>query len=128
MRTIILTLVMTAITMISMAQFPQNESTKTDCYISSTLRAAIVDNHNSTVDVKLAKLPGEVIKIRVTENKKDGKLIYQDRIKSKEIVDLTYDIHNLPVGSYTFEIVQNKDVVFSKSISTGKDTDQLAKK
>lgn len=126
MRTLILTIALTTIATMGFAQFPQISAQKNDCYVSKTLRAAIIDNHDNTVDVKLAKLPNKTVKIRIIDDSKNGNIIYQKRIKSHEIVDLSYDIKKFPKGRYTFEIVENKKTVFTKIISTGNNLNHLA--
>lgn len=126
MKTLILTIALTTIAALGMAQFPQSSASKSDCYVSKTLRAAIINNNDCTVDVKLAKLPNEVVKIRITDDNKDGNILYQKRIKSHEVVNLSYDVKKFPKGTYTFEIVENKKTVFTKTIVIGDDLNQLA--
>ncbi|MFK5854753.1 MAG: hypothetical protein QM503_01395 [Bacteroidota bacterium] len=116
MKTLILTLSLTLLSIFSFAQFPQSDIPDSCCYIADDIRVAIFKDNNSMINVKIAKIPGEVIKIRVKE---DGKVLYQQRIKKHAKTDLQYDINQFPVGVYVFEIVKDKEVIFSKIIEKG---------
>jgi len=124
MKTLVITFALTFITALSFAQFPQSDSPDSCCYISDDLRASIFMDEESLVNVKIAKYPGELIKIRVKEN---NKVLYQDRIKSQAIVKLKYDINQFPKGDYIFEIVKDKEVVFSQTIKFGYPIENYAK-
>jgi ribosomal protein L24E len=116
MKTIILTFALAIITSLTFAQFPQSDSPDSCCYVTKDLRVAIFMDSDSIVNIKMAKNPGEVIKIKVME---DNKLLYQRRIKSHEIANLKYDISQFPNGKYEFEIIKDKEVVFTKTIEKG---------
>jgi len=125
MKALILTIAISILATFSYAQFPQSSADDSCCYVSKELRAAIIDLDGSLVDVKIAKLPGEVVKIRV----KDGnKVIHQTRVKNEEIVDLKFDLAQYPEGNYTFEILRKNDMVYSKEIEFSNDKYTLAKK
>lgn len=115
MKTIILTTALVVIATLSFAQFPQSSAPDSCCYVANDLRVAIFQNNDSTVSIKMAKNPGELVKIRVIE---DGtKLIHQRRVKSFAVADLVYDLHEFPEGKYTIEIVKDKKVVYSKNVT-----------
>jgi|GEM_PF-2168663 len=125
MKTLIITLTLSILASFSYAQFPQSSTDDSCCYITKELRAAIIDKDGSFVDVKIAKLPGEVVKIRV----KDGnEIIHQTRVKKEEVVDLKFDLAQYPEGKYTFEILRKNDMVYSKEIEFSNDILTLAKK
>ena len=118
MKTLVLTLTLAILTTLSFAQFPQSEAPDSCCYIADDLRVAIFKNKDSDlVNVKIAKIPGELIKIRVKEN---NKILYQRRIKKWAITDLKYDINQFPDGEYVFEIIKDNEVVFAKIVEQGK--------
>lgn len=125
MKTLVITFALIIASTLSYAQFPQSFASDSCCYISKELRAAIVDLEGSSVDVKIAKLPNDVIKIRV----KDGSdIIHQTRVKKEEIVNLKFDLAQYPEGNYTFEILRKNDMVYSKEINTSTDNYALASK
>jgi hypothetical protein len=117
MKTLILTLALTILATYSFAQYPQAEVPDSCCYIADDIRVAIFMGNKSNVNVKIAKIPGELIKIRIKE---DGKIIYQLRVKKHAITNLKYDINQFPNGSYVFEIVKDKNVIYSTVIEKGK--------
>ncbi len=125
MKSLLITIVFTVIAATSVAQFPQSTSPDSCCYIAKDLRAAIIDKRNSFVDVKIAKLPGQVVKIRVKDK---NEILYVKRVKSHEIVDLQYDISQFPEGIYTFEILQKNKVVYAKNIDHSNNIENLAQK
>jgi len=96
------------------AQFPQSSSPDSCCYVENDLRAAIYEGNPDYIHVKVAKLSGDKVKIRV---KDENKTLYAQNYKKYSRVDVQYDIKDLPLGSYTFEILQGKEVVFSKVIN-----------
>ncbi|NQU32348.1 MAG: hypothetical protein HQ521_03865 [Bacteroidetes bacterium] len=125
MKTIALSLTLLVLATFSFAQFPQSSASDSCCYVTNDLRAAIIDNDRSTVDVKIAKLPNEVVKIRVRDN---NEIIHQTRVKKEEIVDLKFDLVNYPEGKYVFEILKKNQVVYSKEIEFNNENIAFAKK
>lgn len=123
MKTLVITLVLSFITSLSFAQFPQSDSPDSCCYISDDLRVAIFMDQEPLVNVKIAKHPGELIKVRVKEN---NKILYLDRIKSHEIVNLKYDISQFPKGDYVFEVIKDKKVVFTQTVRLGEAAENFA--
>lgn len=99
---------------ISYAQFPQSSSPDSCCYVEDDLRAAIFEGNPDYIHVKVAKKAGEKVKVRV---KNKNKTLYAQNYKKYARVDVQYDIREFPTGSYTFEIIQGKEVVFSKQIT-----------
>ncbi len=65
---------------------------------------------------------GDKVKIRIKENNKP---LYIKSYNKYEWVDLQYDISRFPEGKFTFEIVQNKEVVYTQTIDHQSITDQL---
>jgi hypothetical protein len=125
MKSLIISIALVILTTTGFAQFPQSTSPDSCCFVSKDLRAAIIANNNSFVDVKIAKLPGKVVKIRV---KDENEVLYLKRVKSHEIVDLKYDISQFPEGTYTFEILQKNEVVYAKTIEHNPENRNLAQR
>ncbi|MDP2721206.1 MAG: hypothetical protein Q8O72_00500 [Bacteroidales bacterium] len=125
MKSIFLTLSLALIATFSYAQFPQKKTPDTCCYVAPELRVAIFTDNNAIVNVKVAKNPGDKVKIKVLEN---NKVLYQKIYKSWALVDVKYDISQFPKGQYTFEIVQDKEVVFSQIIHVNASGDKLAQR
>lgn len=119
MKTIKLTLTfaLALIAGISFAQFPQSSSPDSSCYVKDDLRAAIYKGNPDFVHVKVAKKLGDKVKIRV---KDENKTLYAQNYKRYGRVDAQYDIKGLPAGSYTFEIVKGREVVYSRVIDKNK--------
>jgi len=115
MKTLILTTALVVLSALSFAQFPQENAPDSCCYLANDLRVVIFQNNDSTVTLKMAKNPGELIKIRIKEN--GSKLIHNRRVKNYAAASLVYDLHEFPVGDYVFEIIKDKEVVFSKTVS-----------
>lgn len=115
MKTLILTTALLVISALSFAQFPQENAPDSCSYVADDLRVVIFQNNDSTVTLKMAKNPGELIKIRIREE--GTKLIHNRRVKTYAAARLVYDLHEFPVGDYVFEIVKDKEVVFSKTVS-----------
>jgi hypothetical protein len=115
MKTIKLTFTFAIILMagIAFAQFPQSSSPDSCSYVEEDLRAAIFEGNPDFVHVKVAKKLGDKVKIRV---KDENKTLYAQNYKKYARVNVQYDIREFPEGSYTFEILQGKEVVYSKVI------------
>ncbi|MFA5417471.1 MAG: hypothetical protein WC341_03340 [Bacteroidales bacterium] len=125
MKSIFVTFLLALITTFSFAQFPQKNAPDSCCYVTPDLRAAIFIDNNSMVNVKVAKKQGDKVKIKVLEN---NKVLYQKNYKPWDLVDVKYDISQFPNGQYTFEIVQDNEVVFSKIINTKAAGDKLVQR
>ena len=115
MKTLILTTALVVIAALSFAQFPQSEVPDSCCYVSEDLRVAIFQINDSTVKLKMAKNPGDLVKIRIKEDGK--KLLHTRRVKSFAAANLVYDLHQFPEGEYVFEIVKDKKVVYSQIVT-----------
>ncbi len=122
MKSFILSIALVAITTFSFAQNARDITSQADDYISNDLRASISLDNNALVNVKVAKIRGDKVKIRVKEN---NKVLYQNSYRPYALVDIQYDISQFPAGKYTFEIIKNKEVVYSNIIDYPKTTDLM---
>ncbi|MDP2722276.1 MAG: hypothetical protein Q8O72_05940 [Bacteroidales bacterium] len=125
MKSIILTIALAVITAFSIAQPAPKSNTGSYSYITNDLKASIGMNNPSMVAVKVAKVPGEKVKIRVKGN---HEVLYQKSYKNYATVDMSYDISELPIGEYTFELVKGNEVVYSQTILREPKTDDLAQR
>ncbi len=115
MKTLILTTALVVLSALSFAQFPQKNAPDSCCYIADDLRVVILQNNDSTVTLQMAKNSGDLVKIRIKED--GSKLIYNRRVKNYAVANLVYDLHQFPEGDYVFEIVKDKEVVYSKTVT-----------
>ena len=123
MKSIALTLAAVLFATLSFAQFHQSQSPDSCCYLADDLRAAVYMYQSDKVNVQVAKLLGDKVKIRVKDN---NEILYTKSYKAYERFDLAYDISQFPAGDYTFEIIQNKNVVLSQVFSLPEVNAQLA--
>ena len=114
MKTFTLTLAMALIATLSFAQFSKAQGPDSCCYKAEDLRASIYMSSPNMVNVEVAKEIGDKVIIRVKEN---YKTLYRKSYKSWALVDAKYDISKFPEGEYTFEIIQDRKVVFSQTIN-----------
>jgi len=114
MKTFTLTLAMALIATLSFAQFSKAQRPDSCCYKAKDLRASIYMSSPNLVNVEVAKEIGDKVIIKVKEN---NKTLYRKSYKSWALVDAKYDISKFPAGEYTFEIIQDRKVVFSQSIN-----------
>jgi ribosomal protein S6 len=123
MKTLALTLALVIVSSFGFAQFPQTSSPDSCCFVSEDLRVAIFMDDDSFINVKMAKVAGELVKIVV---KQDNKVLHQKRVKRWEVADLKYNIKDFPKGDYVFEIVKNNEVVYSRSAEELTSNEQFA--
>jgi flagellar hook assembly protein FlgD len=115
MKTLVLT---TALVVLTTASFAQSEiENKENQLVLNTedVKASIFPNSNDMVTLILEKKPGEVVTIKIKEE--NGRLVYQKKIKKVDSTKIKFDIRELPDGEYTFELVKDKQVLYSKKIN-----------
>jgi hypothetical protein len=116
MKTLILTSALVVLTTLSFAQFPQVNAPDSSSYVTDDLRVAIFQQNDSIVHLKMAKKSGDLVKIRIMEE--GNKLpVHQRRVKTYAAADLVYDLREFPEGEYVFEIVMDKEVVYTKKVA-----------
>lgn len=115
MKTLILTAALVVLTTITFAQ--NEETNKTNKLVLNTedVKAAIFPSSNDMVTMVLQKKPGEVITLKVKDA--DNKLLYSRRMKKIDSTKTKFDIHEFPAGAYTFELVHDRKVLYSKEIT-----------
>ncbi len=115
MKTLILTTALVVLTTLTFAQ-SENENKEVHKVLNTEdVKASIYPNSNDMVTLMLQKKPGEVVTIKVKEE--SGKLLYAKRIKKADTTRTKFDIHEFPAGEYTFELVKDRKVLYSKKIS-----------
>lgn len=114
MKTLLLIIAMALLATFSYAQFPPSTAPDSCCYEADDLRASIYLGRPEMVYVQMAKIIGDKVKIRIKEK---NHVLYQRNFKKWALVDVKYNISQFPEGAYTFEIIQNKEVVYSQIIT-----------
>lgn len=115
MKTLVLTTALVVLTTISFAQSEIENKESQLVLNTEDIKASIFPNSNDMVTLVLEKKPGEVVTIKIKEE--NGKLVYQKRIKKIDSTKTKFDIREFPSGEYTFELIKDKKVLYSKKIS-----------
>lgn len=121
------TILTTALVVIAALTFAQSDNgTNTESYALDTknVKCAFVPSTNDMIVMYLEKAQGEKVKVRVSE--KDN-ILYTKNLNKKDSVRVTYDISSFPIGTYTFELVKGKEVIYSKSFDKRDNAVALAK-
>ena len=124
MKTLILTAALVVLTTILFAQ--NNEIKKENQLVLNTkdVKASIFPNSNDMVTLILEKKPGELVTVKVKDE--DGKLLYTKRMKKVDSTKTKFDIREFPAGLYTFELVHDKEVLYTKRINKTENTIAVA--
>ena len=69
---------------------------------------------NEHLIFRLIKENKDVFKVRVFDA--EGKTLYCHRIKKNNKSKTTFDISEFPAGEYKFQIVKNKEVLFTETV------------
>lgn len=120
MKTLILT---TALVVLTTILFAQNEDEKKENQTvlnTEDVKAIIFPNSNDMVTLVLEKKPGELVTVKVKDE--DGKVLYTKRMKKVDTTKTKFDIHEFPAGAYTFELVHNREVLYTKRINKTENT------
>ncbi len=115
MKTLVLTTALVVLTTVSFAQSEIENKENQLVLNTEDVKASIFPNSNDMVTLILEKKPGEVVTIKIKEE--NGKLVYQKKIKKVDSTKIKFDIRELPDGEYTFELVKDKQVLYSKRIN-----------
>jgi len=114
MKTLILT---TALVVLATLTFAQSDTTNLENSLilnTKDVQASIFPTSNDLVTMHLEKKPGTLVVLKVREE--NGKLLYQKRIKKHNNSRIKFDISEFPSGTYTFELVKDKQVLYTKRI------------
>ena len=120
MKTLVLT---TALVVLTTLTFAQSETTKMEnpqVLNTEDVQASIFPTSNDMVTMLVDKKPGTTVVLKVKEE--NGKLLYQKRIKKHNSSKIKFDINEFPSGVYTFELVKNKEVLYTKKIDKSENT------
>jgi len=120
MKTLILTTALVVLTTILFAQ--NNETKKENQLVLNTkdVKASIFPNSNDMVTLILEKKPGELVTVKVKDE--DGKVLYTKRMKKVDTTKTKFDIQKFPAGTYTFELVHDREVLYTKTINKTENT------
>lgn len=115
MKTLILTAALAVSTALATAQEPAASGMQAD-NPKPAVEVAVLQHSNKEITLLMEKAPRELVKIKVYE---DGKLLYAQRVKKEATANITYDISQFPDGTYTLEVVKDKEVVYTSAIKKG---------
>lgn len=125
MKTLILTIALLVITSLSFAQENQVADSNNIVFDSESVQCVMFPVSNDMVTMILEKDPGEKVNVRIKSSNSD--LLYQKRINKVDKARVKFDISQFPTGEYTFELVQGKEVLYTKIFSKKDETVALAK-
>jgi flagellar hook assembly protein FlgD len=116
MKTFVLTAALVVLTAASFAQkvSENGQELKTDV---TKVKVAMYSNVSDEVTFILVKEPEDKLNLKIKDEK--GSLVYEKRLRKPENRKITFDIKSLPEGKYTFELLKNREVVYSNSILKG---------
>jgi hypothetical protein len=114
MKTMILTTVIAVITAVT---FAQNgiEAVNNQASISPGVKVAMFSKASDHVTVIVMKHPTEKLNLKIRDE--EGMVVYEKSLRKPENRKIDFDLRNLPVGSYTFEIAKGRHVLYSNSVS-----------
>ena len=115
MKTVVLT---AALVVLTIATFAQKESpVKSNDFVLNTDEISIAFYPNSTdaVTMILTKDNDQKVKVRVSNS--DEKVLYERRYARINRTKVKYDVSEFPSGEYTFEVIKNNEVIFSKNFT-----------
>jgi hypothetical protein len=114
MKTLILTTALVAAATFSFGQKEASESNKE--VKQSGIEVALLQHADDEVTLLMEKEPRKLVTIKVYE---DNKLLYMQRVRKEATANITYDISEFPAGDYVFEVVKDKEVVYSAKVHKG---------
>jgi flagellar hook assembly protein FlgD len=113
MKTLILTAALVALTT---AMFAQKVSVTGQEMKSETanVKVAMYSTISDEVTLIVVKQPEDKLNLKIKDE--NGSLVYEKRLRTPESKKITFDVSSLPDGKFTFELVKNREVVYSNSI------------
>ncbi len=122
MKTQILTIALATLGMVAFSQTANDRSADKAATKKSDVKCMIVQTDDDMVTVLFDKKAGDPVKIKVLENKNG--VLYTKRIKKGTGGRIKYDISQFPAGTYVFELVKDKKVIYSKEVT--RETNMMA--
>jgi hypothetical protein len=115
MKTLAMTIALVILTSLSFAQTDSDNSGKNLVMDTENMKCVMFSNSNDMVTLILDKKPGEKVSLRI----KDGndEVLFQKRISKVDKTKLKLDISAFISGDYTFELVQKKEVLYTKTFT-----------
>ncbi len=119
MKTQLLTIALATLGMVAFSQTATDKSAEKAALKNSDVKCLIVQNDDNMVTVLFDKKPEEAVKIKVLENKNG--VLYSKRIKKGTGGRIKYDISQFPEGTYVFELLKDKKVLYTKEVTRSND-------
>ena len=82
---------------------------------TENIKCVMFSNSTDMVTLILDKEPGEKVNLRIKDS--EDKVLFQKRISKVDKTKLKLDISEFISGDYTFELVQKKDVLYTKTFA-----------
>ncbi|MCB0805464.1 MAG: hypothetical protein KDC05_06660 [Bacteroidales bacterium] len=115
MKTSILTAALVVLTTVIFAQ-QENTTMKNDFAMASDdVSIAFYPKTAEALTMIMTKDEDQKIKVRFSDE--DNKILFQRKYSKVSGTKVTYDVSEFPSGEYTFEVVKDKEVVYSKTFS-----------
>lgn len=124
MKTLILT---AALVVVTATAFSQSETTvKSNDYVMATdeLSIAFYPNSADAVTMIMTKDDDQKVKVRISDA--GDKVLYEKRYARVNSTKVKYDVSAFPSGEYTFEVLNRKEVVYTKNFTKREGTVALA--
>jgi len=115
MKTLAMTFALVIYTTLSFAQAASDKSINDIVMDTENMKCVMFSNSNDMVTLILDKKQGEKVSLRI----KDGndEVLFQKRINKVDKTKLKLDISAFISGDYTFQLVQKKDVLYTKTFT-----------
>jgi flagellar hook assembly protein FlgD len=116
MKTFVLT---AALVVLTTAMFAQKVSVTGQEMKSETanVKVAMYSTISDEVTLIVVKQPEDKLNLKIKDE--NGSLVYEKRLRTPESKKITFDVSSLPDGKFTFELVKNREIVYSNSIVKG---------
>jgi hypothetical protein len=119
MKTMILTAALAVLTAITFAQTTL-VSEKEVLSGNDNIKVAMYPTSTDQVTFIVMKQPDDKLNLKIRDEK--GNLVYEKRLCKPSSRKITFDMHNLAEGNYTFELAKGKLVLYSNGITLGSET------
>jgi hypothetical protein len=117
MKTLVLTTALVVLSTITFAQKEIAKATETKTEAKENVICNLYPSAEEQVTLILRKESGEKLIVKVSDS--EGSMVHQKRIKKADDSKITYDISDLPQGTYTFEVIKDKEVVYTQNVRKG---------
>jgi len=122
MKTLVLT---TALLVLTSLTYAQTVKENTETIKSDNVTCNLYPSGGDQVTLILMKETDDKVTVKLKND--NGSLVYQKKIRKSNDNKIKYDLEKLPKGSYTFEVVKEKEIVYTKVVRKGEGTLAMTK-